>query len=355
MNRIAFFKKLLPGFIPLFVFIIADELWGTKVGLYVAIAIGIAELLWVWIKEKRFEKFVLFDTLLLVALGSVSILLHNDVFFKLKPGLIELILVAILGISAFSPLNIIGLMSQRYMKDMSLNEQQVEQMRKSLKYMFYIFLAHTVLVFYSTFYMSKEAWVFISGGLFYALFGVYFVIELGRQKLKKKKLLNEEWLPLVDEKGKIIGRIPRSEAHNGKKNLHPVVHMHVLNKNKAVLLQKRPINKDIQPGKWDAAVGGHISDGETLETALKREAFEEIGLKDFSARLLKVFRWDSNMESELVYLFVTYDFKNFHVHSKEVEEARFWTKNQIAKEIGNNLFTPNFEYEFEMLKELKLI
>ncbi|MFV0590220.1 MAG: septation protein IspZ [Draconibacterium sp.] len=147
MNRAQLFKKLLPGFIPLFVFIAADEIWGTKTGLFVAVGFGVAEMIWIAVREKRFEKFVLFDTLLLVVLGAVSILLDNDIFFKLKPGLIELILIAVLGVSAFSSVNIIGLMGQRYMKDVQLNDAQMAQMQRSMKFLFYIFTAHTLLVF----------------------------------------------------------------------------------------------------------------------------------------------------------------------------------------------------------------
>jgi isopentenyldiphosphate isomerase len=355
MSRAELLKKLLPGFIPLFVFIAADEIWGTKIGLIVAVGVGLLEMLWVGLKEKRFDKFILFDTLLLVALGAVSIILDNDIFFKLKPGLIELILVVVLGISAFSPLNIIGLMGQRYLKGATFNETQVTQMRRSLKILFYIITIHTLLVFYATFFMSKEAWAFISGGLFYILFGVYFLIELVRQKRKQKQLAKEEWVPLVDEHGKIVGQAPRSQVHNGSKLLHPVVHLHVLNHNKNILLQKRPMSKQIQPGKWDTAVGGHITAGETLEEALKKEAFEEIGLVGFSAKLLKVYKWESDVEAELVYLFTTFDFKNVKVQSAEVDEIRFWTKNQIENQLGKNIFTPNFEYEFGILKEMKFV
>ncbi len=355
MSRTELLKKLLPGFIPLFVFIIADELWGTKIGVYVAVGVGLLELIYIWFKEKRFDKFILFDTLLLVALGAVSILLDNDIFFKLKPGLIEIILVAILGVSAFSPLNIIGLMSQRYLKEVKMSSEQVAAMRLSLKYMFFLFLAHTILVFYATFFMSKEAWAFISGGLFYIFFGAYFVFEVLRQRTARKKLAAEEWVPLVDEKGKIIGQAPRSKVHNGSKLLHPVVHLHVINSNKAILLQKRPMSKDIQPGKWDTAVGGHISAGETVEQALRKEAYEEIGLNEFSAKLYKVYKWESEVEAELVHVFVTYDYKNFGVHSDEVEEARFWTKNQITNQLRKGVFTPNFEHEYQLLKEMKLL
>ncbi len=358
MNRADLLKKLLPGFVPLFVFILADEIWGTKIGLYVALAVGVGELLFIWIREKRFDKFILFDTLLLIALGGISILLNNDLFFKLKPGLIELILIVILGVSAFSPLNIIGLMSKRYMQNIEFNEAQVKQMRRSLKYLFYLFLLHTLLVFYATFYMSNEAWAFISGGLFYVIFGLYFVFELARQRFFKKRVVLEdetEWIPLVDDEGKIIGKALREMVHKGEKLLHPVVHLHVINRNKTLLLQKRPQNKLIEPGKWDSAVGGHICLNETLETALKREAFEEIGLKDFAAKLVKVFKWETELEAELVYLFITSDSKNIKANTTEVDEIKFWTKNQLQKAVGKNILTPNLEYELEILKAASII
>ena len=203
--------------------------------------------------------------------------------------------------------------------------------------------------------MSKAVWAFISGGLFYILFGIYFLFEFYRQKKKQKQLSGEEWVPLVDEQGRVTGQAPRSQVHNGSKLLHPVVHLHVINHNKAILVQKRPMSKLIQPGKWDTAVGGHISAGETLEQALKKEAFEEIGLVDFSAKLIKTYKWESEVEAELVYMFVSYDFKNFKVHTAEVEEVRFWTKKQIESNLGKGVFTPNFEIEFELLKEMKIV
>ena len=67
-------------------FIVADSIWGTKIGLIIAIASGIIELIVAFVKDRVIDKFVLLDIGLIFCLGMVSILLENDIFFKLKPG-----------------------------------------------------------------------------------------------------------------------------------------------------------------------------------------------------------------------------------------------------------------------------
>ena len=87
--------------------------------------------------------------------------------------------------------------------------------------------------------------------------------------------MRTEWFPLVNEEGETIGKATRKECHSGSKLLHPVIHLHIFNKDGDLYLQKRSMNKDIQPGKWDTAVGGHIDYGESVEEALRREVREQ--------------------------------------------------------------------------------
>jgi len=346
MNKTDLIKKMLPGFLPLLVFIVVDEFLGTEAGILFALGFGILELGFIYIREKRIEKFVIVDTIFLIVFGGVSLLLDNDIFFKLKPALIELLFCLLIGISAFSGNNIMMKMGKRYMKGVEMNTAMETQFKRSLKIMFWLFSVHVLLIVYSAYFMSKEAWVFISGGLFYIIFAVYFAAELLRNKFKTRMYRNEEYLPLVDEKGKVIGKAPRSLCHKDKNLLHPVVHVHFFNEKGDIFLQKRPEYKLTQPGKWDTAVGGHISDGETLEEGLEKEVKEEIGVTKADYQFIKKYVWESDVERELVYLFFAKTNQKIIINKNELDDGRFWSFNDIKKNVGKGIFTPNFEEEF---------
>lgn len=116
---------------------------------------------------------------------------------------------------------------------------------------------------------------------------------------------SEEMFSIVDESGMIVGAATRGECHGGSKLLHPVVHLHVFNTKGDLYLQRRPEWKDIQPGKWDTAVGGHVDLGENVDIALKREAAEELNFEDFDAQFIKSYVFESARERELVNAFKT--------------------------------------------------
>lgn len=159
---------------------------------------------------------------------------------------------------------------------------------------------------------------------------------------------SKEIFPVVDEDGLVIGSATRGECHSGSKLLHPVVHLHVFNSQGCLYLQRRPEWKDIQPGKWDTAVGGHIDYGEELETALRREAREELGISDFQPEFIKRYVFESAREKELVNAFRTViDYEP--QPSDELDGGRFWSREEILASIGRGIFTPNFEQEYMML------
>ena len=157
----------------------------------------------------------------------------------------------------------------------------------------------------------------------------------------------EERFPVVDETGDVIGSATRGECHNGSKLLHPVVHLHVFNSKGEVYLQKRPEWKDIQPGKWDTSVGGHLDYGETPEQALIREVREELGITDFRPERKGMYVFESLKERELVYVNSTIYDGPIKPSAEELDGGRFWSIDEIREAMGQNLLTPNFESEFK--------
>ena len=162
---------------------------------------------------------------------------------------------------------------------------------------------------------------------------------------------NEEMFPVVDEQGNIISAATRGECHNGSKLLHPVVHLHVFNSKGEIYLQKRPDWKDIQPGKWDTAVGGHVSYGEGILEAVYREASEELGFTDFNPIHLETYQFESEIEKEMVNVFAVVGTYELHPDLDEVDEGRWWELADIDSNLDKGVFTPNFESEFRMIRK----
>lgn len=152
-------------------------------------------------------------------------------------------------------------------------------------------------------------------------------------------------LPLVDEEGHCIGIATRAECHSGSKLLHPVVHLHLYDTAGRLYLQKRPEWKDIQPGKYDTAVGGHMDPGETVLEALRREVLEELGIKIFEPEHLCSYVFESDRERELVNVFRAVTSEAPHP-TDELDGGCFMTAEEIELAIHRGLLTPNFEHEY---------
>lgn len=148
------------------------------------------------------------------------------------------------------------------------------------------------------------------------------------------------------EEYRVIGRATRGECHGNPALVHAVARVHVWDRTGRLLLQLRSVAKDIQPGKWDTAVGGHLLPGEEAKAAAQREMMEELGVAPDTLTFLHRFLMRTPVETEWVTTYTTIHDGPFSPDPEEVADLRFWTRDEITQAIGTGVLTPAFEDEF---------
>jgi len=152
----------------------------------------------------------------------------------------------------------------------------------------------------------------------------------------------EELLDVVNEKGEVIDTLPRSVIHGNPSLMHKVVHVLVFNKEGELLLQKRSMNKDVAPGKWDTSVGGHVDHSETSIGAAKREMEEELGVTECEPEFLYTYIHSNPYETELVHTSLCVYSGEIKFNKEEIDEVSSWSLAGIKQNLGKGIFSDNF-------------
>ena len=120
-----------------------------------------------------------------------------------------------------------------------------------------------------------------------------------------------EFLPIVNERGNILGRAMYVELHKGSKMLHPVAHLHVMNGN----------------GETTGLYWWHVAFGDTPEKTLKRKMVETLGLSGVKPVLKRQYIRESKSEKELVYVFTVVSEEDLPLSPEEKEYVSLFEKD----------------------------
>ena len=94
-----------------------------------------------------------------------------------------------------------------------------------------------------------------------------------------------EYFDWVDCHDRVIGVTTREDAH--RLNLfHRAVHLYIRGEHGGLILQKRSLSKDLEPGRWTVSCSGHVDRGESFKEAAVREMEEELGVSIESSSLV---------------------------------------------------------------------
>lgn len=180
--------QLLAQMLPLIVFIIVDSVCNNiKISIISAIIFAAGQLLFYYMKTGRFDWFVLLDVGLIAGLGFISIVLKNEMFFKVKPAIIEAATIIFMLVLIFSPdrfmLDYFGRMVP---KGMMLNPATIGALKKMLLFMCGYILVHIGAVLYTAQFSSRKMWAFVSGpGFYFHFIPVMTFIVVKRLRMRR--------------------------------------------------------------------------------------------------------------------------------------------------------------------------
>ncbi|HVL52556.1 MAG TPA: isopentenyl-diphosphate Delta-isomerase [Actinomycetota bacterium] len=94
-----------------------------------------------------------------------------------------------------------------------------------------------------------------------------------------------EFIVLVDEEGRPLGRAEKWSSHHQNTPLHLAFSCYVFDSRGRTLITQRAAHKKVWPGVWSNTACGHPAPGESIEDAIRRRLDYELGMSATDLRV----------------------------------------------------------------------
>lgn len=149
--------------------------------------------------------------------------------------------------------------------------------------------------------------------------------------------IDVEMVDVVDPDNNVLFCVTKEKAHK-EGLLHRTILGQLINSKREWILVKQSSDRQ-DAGQYVAPVGGHIRMGETEVEALCRETFEELGIKDFTHKLIGRGIFNRSVlgrrENHYFILYEIYSDKKLKL-GPEAEIYKSFTKEEIKKLLKND-------------------
>ncbi len=343
-------------FLPLLLFLVVNDFFGMNVAWKVSFSFALILLIYVYFVYNRIFTWHLIFTVIFICVSTITV-----IFTLLPQSLVSSQILDEIVVLSF--LIVFVLFQKQIHKIVLRLMPNLIPMTNNFEELFRVIWAFLfVLLFYVASFLIVQ---FIGQNveqyqqmLQYLYVGVLFflsIYEILRVQIIRAKLIREEWWPIVNDQGKIIGSIQRLTSLNDeKKYMHPIVRVLIIDKG-MILLQKRSNGSLIFRGLWDAAVSNHLNMGETIEKCVERTAKEQYSLSNFKYMYLANYAIEVEKEHHYAFLFVSCQENELKINTIFTEQLKWWTQQQIDENLNTGIFSDNFKVEYDLLKRSGLL
>ena len=167
-------------------------------------------------------------------------------------------------------------------------------------------------------------------------------------------------LILVDEADQDVGHLSKERCHEGRGILHRAFSLLIFNRSGELLIQQRSASKRLWPLYWSNSCCSHPRVAETMEAAIHRRLYEELGLRcplEFLFKFQYQAQFDeTGAENELCSVFYGRCTDSVKVDGDEILAWRWVSPEALQAEMaaggaGNAAnagnFTPWFKIEWD--------
>lgn len=197
-----------------------------------------------------------------------------------------------------------------------------------------------------------QRWILITAQMVLLL---VMLLESGRLHLLTRKLIKEEWLPVVNESGEVTGKVAKSITKDLKNRfMHPVVRVALIYRGK-IYLREREASRLLNPGLLDYPFEKYMQYEHDIDESVHNSISRECGNKNIPLRFLLKYTFENDVTKRLIFLYVA-DIEDEELfNSLHLSGGKLWTEAQIEDNMGTGLFSECFELEFEYLKNTVLL
>lgn len=351
----SFFNPVL-HFLPLLLFLVVDDFLGITSAWEISFPFALILLIYIFFAYNNIFIWHLISTIVFV-LVSLFAVLETFLPYQIISSYILYETVVMTFFIVFlvlrKPIQKIVLQFMSGLTPMTNNFEELNRVIRAFVFVTFLYITGYLVV--KNYAVQVHLYQQLLQSIYLGILFFLVIFELLRVRIIRFKLILEEWIPIVNNQGKIVGSIQQNQSLNDdKKYRHPVIRILFVDKG-MILLHKKPDEHNASNDLWDSTISAHVVMEESIEQCVARTVKKKLEIEDFKYMFLSNYTVDCKDEIQYSFLFISCMISEFKLSERFVEQAKWWTQSQIEQNLTSGIFTESFKTEYDLLKRSGLL